>query len=47
MFFPETGSTFRVKLADIRRNSRGVPQARSFNFPSDSAGVSKVIQVDE
>jgi hypothetical protein len=47
MFFPDTGSTFRVKLADIRRNSRGVPQARSFNFPSDSAGVSKVIQVDE
>jgi hypothetical protein len=48
MFFPESGSTFKVKLADIRRKgSHNVPTARSFNFPGDRAGVSKVIQVDE
>ncbi len=47
MFFPDTGSTFTVKLSQIKRQSKNVPTARSFNFPGDNAGVSKVIQVDE
>lgn len=47
LFFPESGSTFRIRLSDLRRESRGVPTPRSFNFPGQGAGVSKVIQVDE
>lgn len=47
LFFPESGSTLRIRLSDLRRESKGVPTPRSFNFPGQSAGVSKVIQVDE
>jgi hypothetical protein len=47
LFFPESGSTFLIRLSELRRESTGVPTPRSFNFPGQNAGVSKVIQVDE
>ncbi len=47
MFFPDTGSTFSVKLSSLKRKSGNVPTLRSFNFPGETADVSKVIQVDE
>ena len=47
MYFPESGSTFRIQLNDLAQRRKNLPTARSFNFPGDSAGVTKVIQVDE
>ncbi|HEY0008842.1 MAG TPA: hypothetical protein VGB55_08975 [Tepidisphaeraceae bacterium] len=47
MYFPDTGSTFDIRLNDLARKRKNLPTASSFNFPGASAGVSKVIQVDK
>ncbi|MBC7782910.1 MAG: hypothetical protein H7144_03645 [Burkholderiales bacterium] len=47
MYFPQSGSTFVMRLNDLARSQNGVPRANTFNFPGDRAGVPKVIQVDE
>lgn len=47
MFFPDSGSTFKVRLKSLKRTQNNVPTERSFNFPGERAGVSKVIQIDE
>lgn len=45
--FPETGSTLRLQLGQVKLSNRGAPGAATFNFQPDRAGVSKVIQLDE
>jgi hypothetical protein len=45
--FPETGSTLRLRLGQVKLSNKGAPSARTFNFQPDRAGVSKVIQLDE
>lgn len=47
MFFPDTGSTFSITLKDLEKSHNNAPNDRSFAFPGDRAGVSKVIQIDE
>jgi hypothetical protein len=47
LFFPETGTRMNIRLSRVQSRSGNAPQDASFRFPGDSAGVSRVIRVDE
>lgn len=45
LLFPDSGSTFSIRLSDLERERNGAPSARSFAFPQ-RPGVSKVEPLD-
>lgn len=47
MFFPDSGSTFSIHLKQLEASHNNAPNARSFAFPGDRAGVSHTVQIDE
>jgi hypothetical protein len=44
--FPDTGSTMRIELGQIRPSNKGAPNARTFTFPDDP-GVDRQIEVGQ
>jgi hypothetical protein len=47
MFFPESGSTLRLHLTDLRLKSQGHPNAQNFAFDPDDVDVKRVVNLDE
>jgi hypothetical protein len=47
LFFPDTGSTFRIEFSEWQRQNRGVPTPRSFNFPGEGADIANVVPLDD
>ncbi|HEX8341722.1 MAG TPA: hypothetical protein VF624_12505 [Tepidisphaeraceae bacterium] len=47
MYFPDTGSKFRMEFDEWKRENRGAPSPRTFNYPGDDPGVSNVVPLDE
>jgi hypothetical protein len=47
ILFADTGSKMSISLDDVALKRNNAPNARSFIFPGDKAGVSRVIQIDE
>ena len=47
LYFPDSGSKLHIRLDDVRLSYKNKPDDRSFNFNPRTAGVSKVIQLDE
>jgi hypothetical protein len=47
LFFPDSGSTLRLHLTDLRLQSQGHPNAQNFAFNPDNVDVKRVIDLDE
>jgi hypothetical protein len=47
LFFPDSGSTLRLHLTDLRLESHGHPNAANFAFNPDTVNVKHVINLDE
>jgi hypothetical protein len=47
LFFPDSGSKLNIDLDDVALKRNNAPNAHSFTYPGDNAGVSHVIQLDE
>jgi hypothetical protein len=47
LFFPDSGSTLRLHLTDLRPESQGHPNAQNFAFDPDSVDVKHVVNLDE
>lgn len=47
LFFPDSGSSLRLHLTDIRLKSQGHPNAANFAFNPDTVDVKHVINLDE
>ncbi|MGN6504266.1 MAG: hypothetical protein ACTHM6_01765 [Tepidisphaeraceae bacterium] len=46
MYFPDTGSTFLIKLKVLQREQNGAPNERSFAFPGGRSGVTHEKRID-
>lgn len=46
LLFPDTGSTFVIRLRELERERDGAPNAATFAYPGDRAKVSKVVNLD-
>jgi len=46
LFFPDTGSTLRLHLTDLKLKSQGHPNARNFAFDPDTVDVKHVVNLD-
>ena len=47
LLFPESGSKMTISLDDVALKRNNAPNAHSFTYPGEKAGVSHVIQLDE
>jgi hypothetical protein len=47
LFFPDSGSTLRLHLTDMRLQSQGHPNAQNFAFDPDIVDVKHVVNLDE
>jgi hypothetical protein len=47
LYFPDSGSTLRLHLTDLRSSSKGHPNAANFAFDPDSVDVKHIINLDE
>ncbi len=46
LYFPENGSKMTLRLSEVRASKRGIPNDRTFAFPTNPE-VSHIIQIDE
>ncbi|MDB5328018.1 MAG: putative lipoprotein, partial [Phycisphaerales bacterium] len=46
LLFPDTGSTFVIRLRELEHDRDGAPNAATFAYPGDRAKVSKVVNLD-
>ena len=47
LYFPDTGSSLRLHLTDVRLKSNGHPNPQNFVFDPSKAGATHVINLDE
>jgi hypothetical protein len=47
LLFPDTGSTFKIRLDVLRKENDGVPNERTFAFPGERANVARVERLDQ